>query len=130
MSALINIINEAIFTGLLLFGGYLVLANIRTMLLPQKVGTLIAFEGGSISAALTQAECKNCKTCSLAEQVDGKLSFPVKIKLRDDTITTAEISPCSLCIDKLKIGDRVGITKVGSRIIVQKISKLTNMIVT
>lgn len=132
LSEIINLINEVIFLGLILLGGYLVLMNIRTLLLPQRVGTLIAFGNKDSESKTLGEELKKstigCRKCSLAETADGKMSFPVQVRLKDDTITTAEISPCALCMDKLRIGDNVGITKVGSRTIVQRIGRITTLL--
>lgn len=132
LDELIGIINEAVFVGLLLLGGYLVLMNIRTLLLPQRIGTLVAFgDEKSQSETIHEELFKKplCGKCSLAETVDGRMSFPVQVRLKDNTTTTAEISPCTLCMDKLRVGDTVGLTEVGSRTIVQKTGRITNLLI-
>jgi hypothetical protein len=112
----LNLINEAIFAGLLLLGVYLLAMNMRTFLLPQKTGRIISL--GEMSAE------KSCKNCALIPSEPGKSTIPLEIRLENGEICKAEISPCSLCIDRLKIGDPVGVTTFGSRIIAQKIGRV------
>ncbi len=118
-----DIINEIILIGLLILGAYLAMMNIRLILLPQKTGTIIGFGESGDTTPLDEIIKKHSKgtcSCSLAEKVEGKLTFPVQVRLKDNTITKAEISPCALCMDKVKIG---------SRTVVQRISKLTSKLV-
>jgi len=112
----INLINEAIFVGLLLFGVYLIAMNMRTFLFPQKTGRIVSLGG-------MPEEKGSCKNCALIPTEQGKSTIPISVRLDTGEICKAEISPCCVCIDRMKVGDHVGITKIGSRITVQKISK-------
>ena len=85
---------------------------------PPKKGVVV-----SIGGELNRGEY-SCKNCVLMPAEQGKSAIPLNVRLDTGEIYGAEISPCSLCIDKIKVGDPVGLTKTGSRIIAQKISKL------
>ena len=116
-------INDTIMAGLVLAGLYFVVMNLKTFIMPQKTGRVVAFgQCDNSEEDNVLGEYKNCNSCHISKNA-GNLAFPIKIRLDDDTIVDAEISPCSLCIDGVKIGDRVGVTQTGSRSIVQKIGK-------
>jgi len=106
----IYLLNQGIIFGLLLFGVYVILQNIRTFLFPQRVGRIVSIGG----------EIKDCKNC---DRIYKKSTIPVGVKVDTGEIYNAEISPCSICIDRIRVGDYVGITKIGSRIIAQRIGK-------
>lgn len=116
----LNLINEAIFVGLLLFGVYIVSQNMRTFIFPQKAGRIVSV-GGELK--MPNGKKYSCNNCTLMPTEPGKSTVPVSIQLDSGETCKAEISPCSLCIDRIKVGDRVGVTRRGSRIITQKISK-------
>ena len=117
---ILQLINQAILAGLFLFGFYVVSQNMRTFLFPQKSGTIV-----SIGKELNKSVGKDntCKNCTLLPTEPGKSTIPLSIRLYTGETCTAEISPCCICIDRMKIGDRVGVTKIGSRIIAQKIGR-------
>jgi len=117
----INLLNGGILVGLLLGGLYFVVMNLRTFIWPQQVGQVVAF-GLDGEADNVLGIYKNCNSCQISKN-SGRLAFPIKIKLNDDSVVDAEISPCSLCMDKVKVGDKVGITQIGSRCIAQKMGK-------
>jgi len=119
----INLINGSILVGLVLGGMYFTFMNLRTFLWPQQVGHVVAF-GLDGEADNVLGIYKDCNSCQISEN-SGRLAFPIKIKLNDRSVVDAEISPCSLCMDKVKVGDRVGITTVGSRCIAQKLGRFT-----
>ena len=119
----INLINGSILIGLILLAVYFVVMNMRTFLLPENVGHVVAF-GSDGEADNVLGIYKDCNSCQISEN-SGRLAFPIKIKLDDKSVVDAEISPCSLCMDKVKVGDRVGVTTVGSRCIAQKLGKFT-----
>jgi hypothetical protein len=117
-----NLINEAVLVGLLLFGFYLAAVNMRTFLFPQRTGRII-----SIGQNLSDGGDGSCKSCALMPTEPGRSTIPLSVRLGNGDVCNAEISPCCVCIDRMKAGDYVGITKFGSRTIVQKISRLNVM---
>jgi len=117
----LNLLNGGILVGLLLGGMYFVAMNLRTFIWPQQMGQVVAF-GSDEEADNVLGIYKDCNSCQISEN-SGRLAFPIKIKLDDESVIDAEISPCSLCMDKVKVGDKVGITRMGSRCIAQKLGK-------
>ncbi len=117
---LVDLLNQVVFVGLLLFGFYIVSQNIRTFLFPQKVGTIV-----SIGEKLDNSDEKmyQCKNCDLMPTEPGRSTISLGIRLDTGEICKAEISPCCICIDRMKVGDCVGVTRIGSRVMAQKISK-------
>lgn len=119
----VNLINGGVLVGLFLLAMYLVVMNLRTFIWPQQVGHLVAF-GLDGEADNVLGIYKDCNSCHISKN-SGRLAFPIKIKLDDKSVVDAEISPCSLCMDKVKVGDRVGVTTVGSRCIAQRLGRFT-----
>ena len=87
---------------LLIIGGYFFLLQIKLMLFPQIKGVIVEFEN--------YASCNSCKGKN-----KGKMSIPVKVKTNDGEIIHAELSVCTVCLNKLSVGSRIGVTKVGDR---------------
>ncbi|HIE34317.1 MAG TPA: hypothetical protein EYP86_04185 [Candidatus Altiarchaeales archaeon] len=136
LQEIVVMINNAILIGLLLIGIYAVLMNFRAMFFPQKIGRLIAYGDGTDRAQIvpengfkcSKGNCSTCDVCTLTDSADGKMTFPVQVELKNKSIITADISPCCICIDRLKKGDLVGITTVGKRTVVQKVGKLHTLL--
>lgn len=112
------LIDKAVVMGLILFGFYVVYQGMRSFMFPQKKGVIVSI-GGELDAGEY-----SCKNCVLMPTEPGKSAIPLSVRLNTGEMCGAEISPCSLCMDKIKVGDPVGLTKTGSRIIAQKISKI------
>lgn len=100
-----------IYIILLFIGGYFVLIQIKLMLFPQIKGIIIEFEN--------YASCNSCRGKN-----KGKMGIPIKVKTDDGRIIDAELSICTICLNKLNIGSRIGITKVGSRYIAMPLMNL------
>jgi hypothetical protein len=96
-----------IYIALLLVGGFFFFMQIKMMLFPQYKGEIIEFE---------DIIDKDCKACNRNK---GKMSLPIKVKTDSGEIIEAEISCCTVCIEKFKVGSRVGVTKIGNRYITQ-----------
>jgi hypothetical protein len=99
---------------LLAIGAVLFILQFRLMFFPTWKGQIIAFE--DLSA-------ESCKSCS--GRKSGRTSIEIKVKTDDGEIITAEVSACNICLNKLTIGSRVGVTKVGSRKIASSLINLT-----
>jgi len=58
---------------------------------------------------------------------DGKLvgssGLPVRVRLENECVISAEVSPCTVCMEQLKKGDAVSITLAGGRRIAHKASR-------
>ncbi|RLI91965.1 MAG: hypothetical protein DRO94_00545 [Candidatus Altiarchaeales archaeon] len=124
ISNILNVVNSIVFIGLILIGVYAVLMNFRTVLLPQRIGRIRSF-GRQLNL-----DGLNCDSgcIGISKFSDGKMSIPVQVELDDNSIITADVSPCCICIDRLMVGDLVGVTRVGNRIILQRASRIHKLI--
>jgi len=111
MGNILELVNAAVIAGLIVFGFYVVLQNMRTIMCPQKKGTIASMGG---------LDNQKCNLCAYSME-PGKSTIQLKVKLDNGLICEAEASPCCLCMDRMKIGDRVGLTQSGNRLMAQKI---------
>ncbi|UCE73214.1 MAG: hypothetical protein JSV56_09265 [Methanomassiliicoccales archaeon] len=88
--------------------GIFFIIQLKMMFFPQIKGEIIEFE------SIFDPDCKSCRGKN-----EGKTSLPIKVKTDDGKIISAEISACTMCIEGIGIGSRIGVTKVGSRHIAQ-----------
>lgn len=93
-----------IYYFLLIVGGYFFIMQMKLMIFPHFKGIIIGFE--------EYASCTSCRGKN-----NGKLSIPVKVKTDMGEILSAELSICTICLNRMNVGSRVGVTKVGSRYI-------------
>lgn len=100
--------DSLVIIALLALLGVFFLMQFKMMFFPQYKGTLMEFE---------PIFDKNCKSCRGNRK--GKTSIPVKVKTDDGVVISCEISCCTLCMEKIGVGSRIGVTKVGSRLIAQ-----------
>lgn len=101
-------VNTLMYIFLLTVGGIFMVFQLKLMLFPDKKGKIIEFEDFS------EAACKECKTRNR-----GKMSYRIKVQTDAGEVVEAEVSPCTICMDRLKIGSEVGVTKMGTRTIAQ-----------
>ena len=102
-----------IYILLLAIGGILFIIQFKYMFFPTWKGKIIEFHG------LDPENCTSCKSTKF-----GRASLDISVKTEDGQIIRAEISPCTICLNKLHPGSPVGVSKIGSRIIAQPIGKL------
>ena len=93
--------------------GFFFVMQLRMMFFPQVKGEIIEFE------SIFNKDCKGCRGTR-----GGKTSYPIKVKTDEGQIISAEISPCTVCIEKISVGTRIGVTKVGDRHIAQACANL------
>ena len=106
-----------IYIILLALGGILFLIQFKYMFFPTWKGVIIGFKDLDLDP-------DNCKSCNKA--VKSKSSIDIKVKTDDGEVLDAEIGPCTLCLNKLTVGSRVGVSKIGTRNIAQPVVKLTS----
>jgi hypothetical protein len=102
-----------IYIILLALGGILFLFQFKYMFFPTWKGKIIKFEDMDANS------CTSCKSTKM-----GRSSMEIKVQTDDGEVIDAEISHCTLCLNKLKMGSVVGVSKIGSRIIAQPIAGL------
>ncbi len=100
--------DSLVIVGLLVLLGFFFFMQLKMMFFPQIRGRLIEFE------PIFDGNCNSCRG-----KRKGKTSIPVKVKTDSGNIISAEISCCTLCIEKIGIGSRIGVNKFGDRLIVQ-----------
>lgn len=102
-----------IYILLLVVGGILFLIQFKYMFFPTWKGKIVEFED------LSEDACNSCKSTKL-----GRTSLNIKVQKDDGGILDAEISPCTICLNKLHTGSIVGVSKIGSRQVAQPVIKL------
>ncbi len=98
---------------LLIVGGFFVVLQFKLMIWPGTKGEIIAFQ------SFEAADCTQCKSTE-----GGRASIEVTVLTEAGDITTAEVSPCMICMNKLAVGSIVGITRFGKRLIAQPLISL------
>jgi hypothetical protein len=102
-----------IYIILLTIGGILFLIQFKYMFFPTWKGRIIKIH------ELNPEDCTSCRSTKF-----GRASMDVSVKTEDGEIIQAEISPCTICLNKLQPGSSVGVSKIGTRNIAQPIGKI------
>jgi hypothetical protein len=102
-----------IYIILLAVGGILFMIQFKYMFFPTWRGKIIEFED------LDEAACSSCKSSKM-----GRSSLNIKVETDSGEIIDAEISPCTICLNKICTGSRVGVSKIGSRHVAQPVARL------
>jgi hypothetical protein len=102
-----------IYIILLVVGGILFMIQFKYMFFPTWRGKIIEFED------LDEAACSSCKSSKM-----GRSSLNIKVKTDSGEIIDAEISPCTICLNKICTGSQVGVSKIGSRHVAQPVARL------
>jgi hypothetical protein len=92
---------------LLIGAGILVLVWIRPFGLTCRMGTI----SGVGPAYGSEVGTSGSQCCS---------GIPLQVRLESGATIRAETSPCSACLERLKPGDPVRITRIGNRYIARK----------
>lgn len=66
---------------------------------------------GTVMAIFSPSQCARDR---------GSSSLQIEVRLRDGSIEKAEMSPCTACLEKIKKGDVVNLTRSGRRLLAQK----------
>jgi hypothetical protein len=94
--------------GLLLLLGIFFIFQLKMMFFPHYKGKIVEF------GEIFDGDCSSCRG-----KRKGKTSIPVKVETDSGKIIDAEISSCTMCMEKIGLGSRIGVTKVGDRLIAQ-----------
>jgi hypothetical protein len=100
--------NYMVYGGLLGLMALFFIFQLKMMFFPQYKGKIIEFE---------KIFDENCNSCRGKRK--GKTSLPIKVETDSGVIISAEISCCTMCMEKIGIGSRIGITKLGDRLVAQ-----------
>jgi hypothetical protein len=118
MGMLLDLINYGVVVFLGAVSVYFILLNLKTIVLPQKTGVLVSFTGRCVPVGMSNG----CLSCGAGHASAGRMGLPVEVRLDDGSVVAAETSPCCLCLDKMAVGCRVGLSDVGSRKIAYRMS--------
>ena len=99
-----------IYIILLAIGGILFFIQFKYMFFPTWKGKIIEFQ------EYDEESCKTCKSTKF-----GRATLEIKVQTKNGEIIDAEISPCTICLNKLHKGSQVGVSKIGSRNIAQPV---------
>jgi hypothetical protein len=94
--------------GLLGLLGIFFVVQMRMMFFPHFRGRIIELE------SIIDADCNSCRG-----KRKGKTSIPIKVETDEGKIISCEISACTMCMEKIGVGSRIGVTRVGDRLIGQ-----------
>ena len=100
--------NSMIYMGLLGLLALFFIFQLKMMFFPQQKGKIVGFE---------KIFDENCNSCRGTRK--GKTSIPIKVETDSGEVISAEISCCTMCMEKIGLGSRIGLTKVGDRLIAQ-----------
>ena len=109
----IGIDANLIYWILLIIGGLFIFLQFKLMVKPHFKGEIIDFEN------LDEENCRKCKSAK-----KGRASLEVTVLIDNGDLIKAEVSPCMICLNRLSAGSIVGVTKLGTRMIVQPLISL------
>jgi hypothetical protein len=94
----------------------LIIANLKLIFRPDKTGRIVKIDNicNMICSGNAESRAKSRDKKNINSAIN------IEVDTGDSQIIKAELSPCVLCIEKIKEGDIVGITKTGKRWIAQK----------
>lgn len=99
-------VNELVMYGLLLFGLFLFMMDAKMWFAPQKKGRVVAVED-----QLGRAECD----CSRGTIRDCRSHIRATVRTEDGELVQTDVSPCMICMDKVRLGSQIGLHRIGDR---------------
>ena len=98
--------NDFVIWALLLFGFYLLLLDAKMWFAPIKKGRIVAVEDQMETAE------KNCKSGTI-KACRSHLSATVRSD--EGELIDVDLSPCLICMDRVKMGSQIGLHRIGDR---------------
>lgn len=119
--------NMAVYAFILALTAPLLALQVKMMVWPDHVGWVKRIDSPMHCVG---DHCKTCGSCpnsttdftrsedeelaSFSDKV-AKMGIDVTVELEDGSELAAEVSCCNICIEKIGVGSRVAISKIGSR---------------
>lgn len=97
-----------VYLSLMGIGLFLLIFKLKITLFPDSKAKIVSFPDMSADS---------CRTCKSTDQ--GRMSIPITVETTKGKRMEAEASVCELCLNKLTVGSVVGVSRVGSRYVVQ-----------
>lgn len=101
--------NDLIILGLLGFGLFLFVYDLKTMFAPSMRGRIVSFED------MYERATKACN-CNGVGGV-GRSYVNARVRLEDGREIDVQVSPCLSCMDRVRVGSQIGINRVGNRLV-------------
>jgi hypothetical protein len=99
-------VNDYVIWGLLLFGLYLLLMDVKMWFAPQRKGRIVAVED-QVATAEANCSCGTIKSCGS--------HIRATVRVEGGETMDVEISPCLVCMDRVKMGSQIGLHRIGDR---------------
>ena len=99
-------INDYVIWALLLFGLYLLLMDVKMWFAPQKKGRIVTVED-QVETAEKDCSCGTIKNC--------RSHLIATVRLEDGENMDVELSPCLVCMDRVRTGSQIGLHRIGNR---------------
>jgi hypothetical protein len=103
--------NDIVMWGLLLFGLGLLLYDVKSWLMPDRKGRVVAIED-----QLKRAE----EACECGKASAGRSHLTATVRLEDGSLVPVDMSPCLICMDKVRLGSQMGLNRIGDRWIARR----------
>ena len=98
--------NDFVIWALLLFGLYLLLMDAKMWFAPSKKGRIVAVED-QVATAKQNCNCGTIKAC--------KSHLTATVRSDEGELIDVQLSPCLICMDRVKMGSQIGLHRIGNR---------------
>ncbi|MCK5251540.1 MAG: hypothetical protein KAQ96_01270, partial [Thermoplasmata archaeon] len=92
--------NDLVIYGLLLFGLFLLLMDVKMWFAPQKKGRVVAVED-QVANAEEDCNCGTIRNC--------RSHLTATVRTEDGDLVQTDISPCLVCMDQVHLGSQIGL---------------------
>ena len=99
-------VNDLVIYGLLLFGLYLLLMDVKMWFAPQKRGRVLAVED-QVETAEKDCNCGTIRDC--------RSHLTATVRTEDGELVETQMSPCLVCMDRVGLGSQIGLHRIGDR---------------
>ncbi len=99
-------VNDYVIWALLLFGLYLLLMDAKMWFAPQRKGRIVAVED-QVETAEKNCSCGTIKSC--------RSHITATVRVEGGETMEVQLSPCLVCMDRVKMGSQIGLHRIGDR---------------
>jgi hypothetical protein len=99
-------VNDWVIYALLLFGLYLLLMDVKMWFAPGRKGRIVAVED-QVSTAERDCNCGTIRNC--------RSHLTATVRTEDGDLVQTDMSPCLVCMDKVRLGSQIGLHRIGDR---------------
>lgn len=99
-------VNDIVIYALLLFGLYLLLMDVKMWFAPHKKGRVVAVED-QVKRAEGDCNCGTIRNC--------RSHLTATVRTEDGELVSTDMSPCLVCMDRVRLGSQIGLHRIGDR---------------